>query len=205
MEITETVLLCVALSIDAFTVGITCGFEGIRVGWRPRAVMLMVSVMATGAAVAAGVWLGAFVPDLAGRIAGSCILFLLGLFMLYGGYKKRRGSVPESRESRLPLAARMLGDPDQCDPDNSLSIDCREALVIGGVISADSVAAGLSAGMSGGAVYLVPLMCGVFQAVLFYIGEKAAGRLRRRNGDHWYFSVFSGIILILTGLIRLAV
>lgn len=204
MNIAETVLLSAALSIDALTIGISCGFGGIRVGLRSRMIMLMVSVAVTGAAVAAGIWLRGVVPEAAGRITGSGLLFLLGIYMLHGGLKKRRGAVKEKSEGRLPLPAGILGDPDRCDTDSSLTIDCREAAALGAALSADSFAAGISAGMSAGAAVFVPLMCGVFQMVLFRMGEMTAGRLRRKGGEGNYrFSMLSGAILMVTALIRL--
>ena len=193
MNIAETVLLSAALSIDALTIGISCGFGGIRVGLRSRMIMLMVSVAVTGAAVAAGIWLRGVVPEAAGRITGSSLLFLLGIYMLHGGLKKRRGAVKEKSKGRLPLPAGILGDPDR-----------REAAALGAALSADSFAAGISAGMSAGAAVFVPLMCGVLQMVLFRMGEMTAGRLRHKGGEGNYrFSMLSGAILMVTALIRL--
>ncbi len=196
------VLLCAALSIDALSIGASCGFGGIRMSPVSRGIVMLVSVCVTGAAVCTGYLMSGFVTELIGRLVGSLLLMLIGGYMIMGAFRKKRQ--PERAEGVLALSARMIGTPEDCDLDHSKTIDYKEACIIGLALSADSFAAGISAGIGGVEAFWVPVLCGLFQTALLWCGESSARRLRRvlPLGQR-IFPTAAGVILIAVALYRL--
>lgn len=202
MEIIELLLLSAALSIDALSIGVSCGFGEIRMSLCARGVVLLVSIVLTGISVAVGAFLNGMISPLVGKLIGAVLLFLIGGYMIAGALRPSKAE-KSPQDGVLISSARMLRSPDVCDPDHSKSIDYKEACMIGIALSADSFAAGLSAGISGGYAFLVPIFCGVIQTLLLSCGELLAGKLRLFvSADAKWFSIAAGLILIGTGLCR---
>ncbi len=203
MRLTEAVLLSAALSIDALSIGASCGFGGIKIHLLPRTIIIVVSVMITAAAVMIGQILSGTVSEIVGKIIGAVLLATLGLYMIWG-VSGRKKNEKEGEHSLLAASAKIIGDPGRCDIDRSKTIDTKEAGIIGIALSADSFAAGISAGISGGEAIFVPIVCGVFQLLFLYIGEKTASGIRRISSvSENFFTVGAGIILIITALFRI--
>ncbi len=177
------ILLSMALSIDALSIGASCGFRGIRTPLKAKVIICAVSVGVTGAAVFLGDILSSIIPELFGKLLGAVLLFGLGIYML--------------------VSAVLNREPVECDTDHSSGIDCREAFVMGLALSADSFSAGISAGMSQGVGLFVPFLCGAFQMLFLCTGEWAVRHIIR-TGHHKtpYWGIISGVILLVTALFR---
>ena len=171
-------------------------------------VICLVALAATAAAVGVGVWLGQTVSETIGFWVQVGLLLLIGCYMMgsavrkMSGKKKRKKS--ENNNHVLRQSARVLGDPAECDSDDSKSVDGKEAVAIGLAVSADSMAVGLGVGMSGGLVFLLPVFCAVFQLVFFWVGEKLARKLQKLTGlDDGPVEFLVGLILAVMGFVRL--
>ncbi len=204
-------LLAAALSIDAWNIGMICGFEGIRIPLGSRLLMALVTTASTAAAVGIGFWLSGILPPVVGQIIGTVMLSGLGLYMTIGAVKKLlsgQGGSDKSRRSAdkglLRETAEVISCPVQCDADGSQRIEKREAAAIGFALSGDSVACGLSAGIGAGlSMLLIPLLCGVFQMLFLWCGGWAAGRLRHiGHFRHEWLSIGAGLLLIAMAIGR---
>ena len=221
MDLMGIILLSAALSIDAFNIGISCGLGGVRIGRVPRLVILAVSMAVTGAAVLAGELLRGLVPPIAGKLVGAALMICLGIYMSAGALKKvlkahagghraeneresNRSDNSRSERNMITDTVRMIGDAAGCDTDGSKTIDCREAVMIGAALSADSFAAGLGAGICAGEAMFIPLLCGIFQLVFLWGGERLARSVRRFSRiKPEFFGFAAGGVLVLTAIIRL--
>lgn len=206
MSVTEMVLLSAALSIDGLSIGASCGLGRIRIPLRSRLIITAVTVIVTGAAVAAGCLLGGFIPELAGKLTGAVLLFAIGAFMIFGELRKKTERTEKNKQGILSASARLIASPQECDPDESRNIDDREALVIGIALSADSFAAGISAGIGGAEAFFVPVMCTAFQLLFMLLGEKGAAGLRNyipHNGK--IIGIIAGAILIVTAALKIVI
>ncbi len=202
MSIIEMIVLSMALSIDSFTIGISCGFGGIKMSVAARGIIFVVSSAVTCGAVVFGRLLSGIVPELVGKLAGAGLLAVLGIYMIWSALRERRDEREYERADSVKAAARILSDPERCDADSSKTIEPYEALTIGIALSADSFAAGISAGISSLSALLVPIFCGVFQMALLYIGERTALRIKGFCPKKRIFSVCSGAILLITAVFR---
>lgn len=208
MRLAEVVLLSAALSIDALSIGASCGFGGVKISLSAKTIIILVSVFITAAAVMFGRILSGIVTELAGKVIGSVLLAALGSYMMLGAFdiKIRKKASKERKQGLFAASARILGDPGGCDIDRSMTIEPKEAGIIGIALSADSFSAGISAGISGGKAIFVPLVCGIFQLVFLYLGEKAASFIRRVSGmSERIFTLGAGIILIAAAMLRIII
>ena len=181
LGITEIFLLSIASSIDALSVGASCGFRGIKTPLKSKIIICLVSFAITLTAVIFGGFLSNFISDAIGKIAGGILLILLGIYMMINSFLKK--------------------EPVECDKDKSSNIEYKEAFFMGIVLSSDSFAAGISAGMAGGMGFLIPVICVVFQIAFLNFGEYFANFISKYlNQNH--FGRFSGSILIVTGILR---
>ena len=181
MGFTEIFLLSTAASLDAFSIGASCSFSGIKTPFKSKIIMCIISFAVTSIAVCFGGFLSHIISDMLGKIFGAVILGGLGLYMLVNAFLDR--------------------EPVECDRDNSSYIDTKEACFMGFAMSIDCFMVGMSVGIEGGNSALVPVICGVFQMLFLYIGEFTARHIAKHLQKK-HFSMFSGSILILTGISR---
>ena len=212
MDFIGIILLSAALSTDALNIGLTCGVGGVRISRLSRLIILLVSSGVTSAAVVAGELLRGVVPPVAGKAVGAALMVSLGIYMSLGGIKRfvkgraqKRKLHGKDGHGKMAGEVGMIGRAVACDTDGSKTIDCKEAVMIGAGLSADSFAAGLGAGISTGAGLLLPVLCGVFQMLFLRVGEQLSGWIRRSGRlDPDLFAVGAGLVLIITAVIRLA-
>ena len=200
-------LLAAALSIDALNIGVICGFEGIRIPWRSRWVMMAMTTLCTALAVTAGYFLQDVLPPLFGQILGTVMLLGLGVYMTIGAVRRLRGHprcVPPTDGHFLKESVELIGEPSRCDADDSKRIELREAAAIGFALSGDSVACGLGAGVGVGLhAVLMPPLCGFFQMLFVWCGGWLADRLRHKKSfRHEWMSLAAGVLLIVMALFR---
>lgn len=198
-------VLAAALSIDAFAIGASCGFRGIKNPPLSKLVICMVSVAITAAAAFIGGIIGKLLPEYIGKIIGSLLLIILGIYVAVGAIRDSvsRKNKQISDGSPIETAAKILTDPASCDMDKSSTVDIGEALYTGAALSADSFSAGIGAGI-GGAVLAVPILCGIFQLLLLCLGELLGKYLKSFcNIKQIWFSLLSAVMLAAIGVVKL--
>ncbi len=200
MDTAQILLLAAALSIDALGIGMSCRLKGICLPAGSRLMVTLLSAILTGAAVAAGGWIGGSMADYVTEVIGSALLLLLGLAIILGAVRERYGV--QKRQSRSPIrrTVHILTDPSSGDLDHSRRIELKEAVYMGAALSADSAAAGFGIGTDG---VLLPVFCCLFQFLFLWLGEIAALSVQKRHifKDDTMSMVSGGIILLL-GILR---
>ena len=199
-------LLSAALSIDAFNVGASCGFNRVRIPVRAKLVILLISTAVTSASVFAGGMLGQLITGQAARYIGAALLCSLGFYMGMGALKGEPKQKHKKARGVLGRSAEVLADASSCDADSSRRIEPAEASAIGLALSADAFAAGLSSGMNSGPGWLMPVFCGIFQMLFLFLGERFAKRLRKRTRIRpAVFGMLAGCVMVVMGVLRAVV
>lgn len=188
-----SLLLAFSLSLDALGIGLSYGLRRIR--FRLSALLLLTAeaFLMMELFLAAGRRLAAFFPArLAERLSPLILLFFGAWLCLQGlGQGKRKEASP-------------LQTPSLCDKDASSSIEPKEALLLGFLLSMDSFAIGLSAAAGGMNVKLLPVFAALLQTLFLACGEKCGTRLvLRSNPKESLWSLLSGGILLLLAAIQL--
>lgn len=203
MNLYEILLISAALSIDALSIGASCAMRKIRIPFLSKMIICMIGCLVTFLSVAAGGFLCRIFPEKSGNYLSIAMLIFLGLYIIIGAFKKNDQNIQKKDYNYVEITAEIMKKPDSCDLDQSENIETGEAVYIGIAVSADSLAAGLGAGM-GGTGYILPIVCGIFQFAFLYFGEKLGEKLSlSQKFSQKNFSIFSGMVFLLLALIRL--
>ena len=109
--------------------------------------------------------------------------FILGIYSIYNSFNK---------------------NTEDYDLDHSNSIDKNEAILLALAVSTDASCVGLSCGIIGITGFVYPLFAALFHTIFINCGNIIAYSASKRiKLSDKCLSIFSGIVLILIGLIRL--
>ena len=103
----------------------------------------------------------------------------------------------------LGITIKIIKNPISSDLDSSNSIDGKEAFFLGFALSLDCFCIGALGSIIGVSSFLFPLFISVFQLVFLSFGnmlEKKLHRLSHLLDNIW--SVISGVLLVLIGIVR---
>lgn len=195
------IFLAVSLSLDALGIGASYGVRGIDIPLVTKMILAGESLLIMGLSITLGNHLGKiFSPGTASHL-GVGLLMAMGLWLIAQGILKEW---EEKKESSQSTAMHMVRTPSACDLDGSCTIDGKEALYLGLVLSIDSFGAGVGAGAAGVSVVHLSICIALFQVLFLtigvYWGEKIAACAKLP--EHLW-SFISGFLLIGIAIIRL--
>lgn len=172
-DIFKCLLLIAAVSSDSFCAAFGLGVSGITIPPRSAAVISALGAVFLTLSAGFGGMAVHFIPSGVCSAISSIILTLLGLFNIFHkAFKKLCDKLPENSRLRICLS------DEEADSDRSKDISCKEALIFSAALSADSLAAGLGAGL--GTVPMLPtaflsfIIGFVFVLSANVLGKKAA-------------------------------
>jgi len=188
-----SIFLAFSLSIDAFGIGISYGVRRIAL---PKLSALFLAIE-TFSIMQIFVWIGhqmsSLLPSHLGELLASAFLLLFGFWLFIQGIPKKNAS-----------STSIIQKPSHCDKDMSATLEIKEALLLGLLLSLDSLGIGISVAASGMDVSWLPFFAAIFQILFLFAGKWAGKRLQRSTTmREEFWSLFSGIILIAIALIRI--
>lgn len=181
MEIVSSILLCLGLSADSFSMGLNYGLRGIRVPFSSRIIVSLVSVINMFLALSLGRIILCFVEENFAKVLGCAMLFLLGIFVLCQGFLKQNISG---------------------DFDNNRKITWAEALYVGVALSVDSFGAGICFAVSGSGFFFLPVCSGICQFFLMQGGNLLGKKIKdsSRISKRLLVTVSGGLICLMAVL-----
>lgn len=182
MEIVSSVLLCLGLSADSFSMGLNYGLRGIRVPFSSRIIISLISVLNLFLALALGKLILCFVDENFAKAVGCILLFALGIFVICQGFLKKNISG---------------------DFDNNRKITWAEALYVGVALSVDSFGAGICFGVSGSGFFFLPICSGLCQLFLMQLGNIFGKKIKDRSKlSKRLLVTVSGSLICLMAVLR---
>ena len=221
-------ILALSASIDSLGVGISYGIKKTKIYLSSFFVLFVLSIIVTSISILAGHLITSFVSNDFVTILGSLILFGIGVFIIYGATVKKKNKLENShynlrnnkntsskickKKSKeynffikcLGITINIIKDPVSSDIDNSNKIDIKEAMFLGIALSLDSISIGFGASIIGVNKFVFPLLISLFQVLFMILGMnigKNINNISKLPNNIW--SIISGIILILIGLIKI--
>ena len=189
-------IFALALSLDAYGIGIAYGMRAIRVTAMAQVVLCLLSFVLTGAALLFGQTIGSFLPVSFSARLGPCLLLGLGLYQILTAWGSQTNTPAD-----FAHPARLLSSPEEGDRDRSSSIDGREAFALGIALSIDAACAVTGAGIAGHGSLLLPAATALFQLLLLRLGTFCGKRLRHYLPfDAAFWGLSSGLLLVLLGI-----
>lgn len=188
-------LLAFSLSVDALGIGISYGLRHITFPTTSRILLALETFIMMEGFILAGRGLALLLPSATGETLAACFLLLFGLWLCLQGFRK-------AKEPPSPLAT--VHQPSTCDKDASKTLEPKESLLLGFILSLDSLGIGVSAAASGMEIGKLPLFAAIFQIAFLslgaFLGKKLTNSAKVREN---LWTTLSGGILVFIALIRL--
>ena len=177
------ILLAISVSIDALTLGITYGIKHSRITKISNLIVFSIAFVSTSIAIFLGKNISKLFSPYVATFIGSVLLVFLGIYSIYKSFYK---------------------NTEDYDLDHSNSIDKNEAILLALAVSTDASCVGLSCGIIGITGFVYPLFAALFHTIFINCGNIIAYSASKRiKLSDKCLAIFSGIVLILIGLIRL--
>ncbi len=196
-------LLGIALvnNLDNTGVGIAFGMARIRLSPQVNLWIALVTFVITGAAVACGGRVAAFLPLSVAHALGGTLLCAIGAWMALTSLRTRKEPI-ETAELEGPVSLqRILSNPTTADRNHSHDIDMKEATVLAVALSLNNIGGGFSAGLVYMSALWTALLSAMVSFVVLWFGAWAGYQLGiTRMGK--YTQTVAGALLLIIGLLE---
>ena len=214
--ILQLLVLALALSIDAFGIGISYGVRKINFKISSLVIISFIALLFSSISI----WLGTVIANIFSKNITSfisiLILVILGLFIIKKGIEKDDDKPISSYDTNnehkniyslfiksLGITINIIKTPSICDLNNSLKIDPKEALYLGIALSLDCIGTSIAISSFGRYTFLFPIFIVIFQLTLLLLGTFLGKKTIVKFLDESKISITSGLILITIGFLRL--
>ena len=217
----HALILTISSSIDSLGIGITYGIRNTTISFIARIILFAIAFIVSIISILLGcTFKGIFSPNIIEYI-GSFILILMGIFIFMQSVNKK--NISDKRINNLidkklneqqkiysffikclGITVQILKNPTSSDFDKSNTIDAKEAVFLGLALSLDSFGVGMSFGMIENFTFYFPLFISLFQLFFLNFGNFLGKKLCNfsKIPDN-FWSVLSGILLIIIGLFKI--
>ena len=189
MQWLTIVFLGIAANLDNLGIGLAFGIRKTAIPFRSNFAIALVSMAMALVAMLAAEYVTLFLSETTANRLGGGMLCAIGAWMLFHNQSPRPN---------------FLDDPDASDTDGDRVLSVREALPLGFLLSANSLAGGFGMGVSGGPMAATVLAIGVFSLLTVGCGHRFGGLLTRTWFGR-YPSEIAGGLLILIGVAEMII
>lgn len=209
----NSLVLALSSSIDSLGIGITYGVKNTKISCLAKLVLFTISLSISIISVWFGDFLKNIFSDFATKLIGNLILIGMGIFICIQAFRddKTVSHFTDNYEEKiysffidfLGITIKIIKNPTSSDLDSSNTIDAKEAFFLGFALSLDCLCIGIGGSILGISSFLFPLFISIFQLAFLSIGNVLGKRLHQLSqlpDNVW--SVLSGILLILIGILR---
>ncbi len=208
----QLIILALALSIDAFGIGISYGFKKIKFDFLSILVISMISLVFSSLSIGFGNIIEDIFSEKFLGFISILILVLLGIFIIKKGLEKEENqqdninNMPKDISffiKGLGLTIKIIKNPSSCDLNNSFKIEAKEALFLGIALSIDAIGTGIAVSSFDGYAILFPIFIVIFQLSFLFLGSLLGSLTKFSKLDESKISMISGLTLIFIAILRL--
>ncbi|NLJ75411.1 MAG: sporulation membrane protein YtaF [Firmicutes bacterium] len=198
--------VAIAVSFDAFFIGITYGLSRISISYLARILLSLVSGCTVLLAMLVGQYLGKLLTPSSANFVGGLILILLGLYTLWRNNRPLSPRVfIHVRIPILGLIIQVFQEPLSADYDHSLHISSAEALVLGAALALDAAVAGVGAAILQFPALHTASAVGAASFLFISSGIHAGERLIESASTKTKLQWIPGLLIILIGFFRILI
>lgn len=214
--IIQLIVLAVALSIDAFGIGISYGVRKINFKILSLAIISFISILFSSISLWFGNIISSIFSEKITSFISIFILIMLGIFIIKKGLEKNEQKpIPKSMKDNehksicslfiksLGITINIIKTPSLCDLNNSSKIDPKEAFYLGIALSIDCIGTSIAISSFNKYTFLFPIFVVIFQLTFLLSGIILGKKTTLKFLDESKISLISGLILIIIGLLRL--
>lgn len=201
MHIFSSILLAFSSSIDSLIIGISYGIKRIKIKLIINLIIAVIVTLSTFLSMCLGALISNYLPIKFCNYIGSALLILVGLYILWDYYKKKRhlGNSNDVEFMNSLDYDEIIKLNKTADINGSGNIEIKEAVTLALSLSINNLALGIGASISGVSIILTTILTFVFSIITMIIGLKLGSRyLSKIFGE--YSSLFSAIIIIAMGI-----
>ena len=181
--ILSCIFLAISVSIDALSLGITYGIKKAKINKVANIIVFLIAFISTTISILLGSGISKLFSPTIATVLGSSLLILLGIYTIHKSFG----------ENSIDY-----------DFDDSNSIERKEAVLLALSVSADASCVGLSCGIMGINSLIYPFLAALFHLFFINCGNLLATSIVNRiHISNRILSIFSGLVLIFIGFIRL--
>ena len=180
------ILIGIAANLDNLGIGLAYGIKRVKIPILSNAVIALISMIVTYAAVTAGSVVINFISGFR-KFNRSLLLCAIGIWTLLSSRFSKQG---------------ILGNPEVFDEDKNYIISIREAMTLGFVLSANCLAGGIALGANGISAIWTVISIGVFSFITVGAGVHF-GVLLTKTFIGKHSTAISGWLLILIAIIEI--
>nr|WP_317359891.1 manganese efflux pump [uncultured Tyzzerella sp.] len=213
----QLVILSLALSIDAFSIGASYGIR--KINFKISALIIISFIALLFSTIS--IWFGDIIASIFSERITSfisiLILVMLGLFIIKKGLEKEENAKPITIPTidkqhkniysffikSLGITINIIKTPSMCDINNSLKIDPKEAFYLGIALSLDCIGTSIAISSFEKYTFLFPIFVVIFQLTFLLLGTFLGKKTSLKFLDEMKISILSGLILIIIGFLRL--
>lgn len=207
ISLLPSLLMVLALTVDAFAASIAYGAEGIHIPTRSAFVLAVVCTGLLVISVAAGQWLSPLFPPASARFVGSALLIIIGVIKLFDAafkqlLKKLQGNARKIsfKFFSIHFILKIFADCKAADRDSSRLLTIGEAAALATALSIDGLASGFGAGLASISLPITTLL----SLLLTLLAVKGGSWLGKKASVLPFNLTYAGgAILILLGSLRL--
>lgn len=203
----QSILLVIAVCIDAFAVSLTYGMGNIKIPLLSAFIISAVGTVFLSVSVFLASLVASVIEPKTCAVLSMSLLIFFGVINLFQNsikayLKKHKGKKNVSFSLfDISFVVEIFLDETKADIDNSKTLSAVEAAVLAIPLSIDSLASGFSAGLGVTSVWTVIIMSLAVGFSSVILGSFIGRRIRRRTQLN--LSWISGVALIILGLTRL--
>lgn len=191
------ILLSIAISLDGFSAGLAYGMRSLKIPFSSLVILALSSAAAMIISMYTGRIITIFLPAEFVPMLGGFVLLILGGWVLITALLDNK-SVQATARNKKAAKKSLWQNPAAADLDNSGSIGCFEAFLLGGILATDAFAAGLGASFMGFNPLLAGICVGLSKLILVSLGLQLGYR-SVAFVDSKRASLFASGILITMG------
>lgn len=193
-------MFSLSFNLDNIVIGAAYGIKKIKIGPAANLTIAVVTTLGTWGSMALGKYLAGFLPHAFANALGAGIVVLLGIyFALQSMAGMRKKSKP--KELALKDVSDMMDYAETSDRNRDGKIEVREAFLVALGLMINNLGTGIAASISDVNVCLTTVLTFALSILTVLLGE-AAGRHALAKLFGKYAPLFSGILLILLGIVE---
>lgn len=206
-NIINALLFSLALSFDSLATFFGYGLTKIKVSFKAIFIISLLNTLTLAIGITLGYLLSSFITNSLTKYISFALLFLVGLIKLIAEFiktwleKKINQSASVIKIFNFKLLFKVALDPSFADLNDDKLLSLKEALLIGIVLSIDSLGVGLGSGMNISYPYFLIIFAFLIGLLFSYIGNILGKKFSRKIKIN--LSWLSGLLLILLAFLKL--
>lgn len=198
--ILSALLFSLASNMDNVVVGIAYGIKKIKIGILANIIIAIVTSTGTFLSMSLGMYISKLLSPSVANGLGAAVIIILGIYFVTQSIIKLVNNT-RSKELALKDITDMIEYAEKSDLDNSGDISMKEALIIAFGLTFNNLGTGVAASITGVSIQFTVISTFILSILTIIFGEAVGNHVLGKFLGK-YASLFSGVLLIILGIIE---